>query len=118
VTIHTITVPVADLDAATALYRTLLGVEPYAEQPFHVGFRPPGGPEIGLDPHGDVAAGPIVYWHTDDLDAAVAALLAAGASAERSPHDVGGGAKIATVRDTDGHLIGLFQPAPATHQAV
>ncbi|BBH66981.1 hypothetical protein ACTI_36660 [Actinoplanes sp. OR16] len=112
-TIHTITVPVADLPAATAFYRTLLGVEPYAEHGYYVGFRPPGAPEIGLDPHGDVAAGPIVYWRTDDITTAVAALVVAGASEERSPHDVGQGALIATVRDTDGHLIGLFQPPTA-----
>ena len=108
--IRTITVPVIDLDAAKAVYRTLLGIEPYADQPYYVGFRPEGAPELGLDPHGDVAAGPITYWHTDDIEAAVAALVDVGATPERSPHDVGGGLT-ATVRDTDGNLIGLFQPA-------
>lgn len=105
-----ITVPVADLGRATTVYRALLGVEPHTEQPFFVGFRPAGGPEVGLDPHGDVEAGPVTYWATDDLEAAVAALVMAGATAERSPHDVGG-ARVATVRDVDGHLIGLYQPA-------
>ncbi|WP_230859184.1 VOC family protein [Actinoplanes aureus] len=109
--IRTITVPVKDLDAARALYQTLLGVEPYIDMPYYVGFRPEGSPEVGLDPHGDVAAGPITYWHTEDLEAALAALVAAGATPERSPHDVGDGDLIATVRDADGHLIGLFQGA-------
>lgn len=110
-TIRTITVPVKDLDAAKALYRTLLGVEPYVDQPYYVGFRPEGAPEIGLDPHGDVAAGPITYWHTGNLEATLETLLAAGATIERSPHDVGNGDMIATVRDVDGHLFGLFQAA-------
>jgi predicted enzyme related to lactoylglutathione lyase len=113
VPVRTITVPVTDLDAAKSLYRTLLGTDPYVDQPYYVGFRPEDAPEVGLDPHGDVAAGPITYWHTADLAASMAALTAAGATPERSPHDVGDGALIATVRDADGHLIGLYQAAPS-----
>ncbi|WP_433829400.1 VOC family protein [Actinoplanes sp. CA-015351] len=108
--IRTITIPVTDLGKARAVYRTLLGIEPYVDQPYYVGFRPEGAPELGLDPHGNVAAGPITYWHTDDIESAVAALVVAGATPERSPHDVGG-ALTATVRDADGNLIGLFQPS-------
>jgi predicted enzyme related to lactoylglutathione lyase len=108
-TIRTITVPVKDLEVATKLYRTLLGVEPYANQPYYVGFRPDGGPEIGLDPHGDVTAGPIVYYHTADIEARIAELTDLGATVQRSPRDVGGGNLTATVRDADGNLIGLFQ---------
>lgn len=113
-TIRTITVPVKDLDSAKSLYRTLLGIDPYMDQPYYVGFRPAGSPEVGLDPHGDVSAGPVTYWHTGDLETSLAALLAAGATTERSPHGVGDGARIATVRDTEGHLIGLFEGARAS----
>jgi predicted enzyme related to lactoylglutathione lyase len=108
--IRTITVPVKDLDAAKALYTRLLGVEPYADAPYYVGFRPDGGPELGLDPHGDVAAGPIVYWHVDDINAEVATLAKAGATEERAVRDVGG-PLIATLRDADGNLFGLYQGA-------
>jgi predicted enzyme related to lactoylglutathione lyase len=107
--IRTITVPVKDLAAAKALYTRLLGAEPYVDQPYYVGFRPEGSPELGLDPHGDVAAGPIVYWHVEDINAELAALVEAGATEERPVHDVGGGALTATLRDTDGNLLGLFQ---------
>ncbi|GIF11954.1 VOC family protein [Actinoplanes teichomyceticus] len=110
--IRTITVPVKDLDAAKALYAELLATPPYVDQPYYVGFRPQGGPELGLDPHGDVAAGPVVYWHVEDIAAALATLVAAGATEERAVHDVGGGALTATVRDADGNLLGLFQSAP------
>ncbi|WP_189335758.1 VOC family protein [Actinoplanes ianthinogenes] len=106
--IRTITVPVKDLDAAKALYTRLLGTEPYADAPYYVGFRPEGGPELGLDPHGDVAAGPIVYWHTGDIHAEMASLIATGATEEIPVHDVGG-PLIATLRDTDGNLFGLYQ---------
>jgi catechol 2,3-dioxygenase-like lactoylglutathione lyase family enzyme len=49
--IKTIIVPVKDLAAAKALYAALLGVEPYADAPYYVGFRV-GEQEIGLDPNG------------------------------------------------------------------
>jgi predicted enzyme related to lactoylglutathione lyase len=107
--IKTITIPVKDLEAATELYRTVLGIDPYAAAPYYVGFRPEGAPEIGLDPHGDVAAGPITYYRVPDIDATIAALTAQGATAERSPRDVGGGNMIATLRDADGNIVGLYQ---------
>jgi predicted enzyme related to lactoylglutathione lyase len=110
--IRTITVPVKDLTAATELYRTLLGTDPYVEQPYYVGFRPDGSPEIGLDPHGDVTGGPITYYQVPDIEATTAALTAMGATLERSAHDVGGGSQAATLRDTEGHILGLFQAAP------
>jgi len=109
--IRTITVPVKDLDTAKALYTRLLGVEPYADAPYYVGYRPEGGPELGLDPHGDVTAGPITYWHVEDINAEVTALIAAGATEERGVHDVGGGTLIATLRDADGNRFGLHQGA-------
>ena len=110
-TIRTITIPVKDLTAAKHLYGTLLGVEPYVDEAYYVGFRPEGAPEIGLDPHGDLAAGPITYHQVPDIEAAVATLTGAGATVERSPHDVGAGNLTATLRDTDGNAFGLFQAA-------
>jgi predicted enzyme related to lactoylglutathione lyase len=109
--IRTITVPVKDVAAATALYTTLLGTEPYVNESYYVGFRPADGPEIGLDPHGDVATGPITYYQVTDVEAAIAGLTAAGATVERKAQDVGGGNLRATLRDTDGNVLGLFQPA-------
>jgi predicted enzyme related to lactoylglutathione lyase len=108
--IRTITVPVTDLGAATALYTTLLGVKPYVEQPYYVGFRPEGAPEVGLDPNGHASGstGPITYWHVDDIAAAVAELVAAGATEKQAARPVGGGASTATVVDADGNVIGLY----------
>ena len=40
--------PVKDLDASKALFRTLLGAEPYADAPYYVGFRV-DDQEFGLD---------------------------------------------------------------------
>ena len=37
--VKAIIIPVRDLAGAKALYRTVLGVEPYADEPYYVGFR-------------------------------------------------------------------------------
>jgi hypothetical protein len=41
--------PVSDLEKAKELLRAALGVDPYADAPYYVGFRTGNG-EIGLDP--------------------------------------------------------------------
>ena len=111
--IRTITVPVKDLEAATALYTKLLGTDPYMSSPYYVGFRPEDSPEIGLNPNGDLSTGPITYYHVADINAKVAELAAAGATVEQEPRDVGGGGLTAHLRDGDGNLIGLFQGSDA-----
>src|SRR3954453_4289075 len=110
-TIRTITIPVKDLDAAKALYPPLLGVQPYVAQPYYVGFRPQGAPEVGLDPNGHAQGmtGPVTYWHVDDIKAAIATLVEAGGQEHQAARDVGGGNLTAQVRDADGNTIGLFQ---------
>jgi hypothetical protein len=50
---------------AKAFYSELLGVEPFADGPYYVGFRI-GDLEIGLDPHGRTE-GPIAYWEVKDI---------------------------------------------------
>lgn len=45
----TIIYPVRDIAQAKELYSKLLGVEPYADEVYYVGFRV-GGQEVGLDP--------------------------------------------------------------------
>lgn len=45
--VKTIIYSVKDLARAKALYRELLGVEPYGDQPYYVGFKV-GGQDISL----------------------------------------------------------------------
>jgi hypothetical protein len=63
--VRTIVYPVKDLARAKMLFRKLLGVEPYADQPYYVGFRI-GDQEIGLDPNGH-KAGMTAYHHVDNI---------------------------------------------------
>jgi len=108
--LKTVIYPVKDLASAKKLYGTLLGVEPYADQPYYVGFNV-DGQDVGLDPHGHSKGmtGPLPYWHVSDIQASIDDLVAIGAELQQEPTDVGGGNLIATVKDTDGNVIGLFQ---------
>lgn len=48
------------------------------------------------------------HLHVDDLDAAVALVTTAGGSVLEEPKDVGGGLRVAVVRDPAGADIGLL----------
>jgi predicted enzyme related to lactoylglutathione lyase len=106
----TIIYPVTDLAQAKTLYSALLGVEPYADAAYYVGFRV-GDQEIGLDPNGHRKgmAGPIGYYHVADIKTSLQQLLDAGAEVQQAITDVGGGMLIASVKDADGNISGLRQ---------
>jgi predicted enzyme related to lactoylglutathione lyase len=55
--------------------------------------------------------GPVGYWHVDDIEKSLKALLDTGAEVHQEVKDVGGGKLIASVKDADGNGIGLIQPA-------
>ncbi len=107
----TVIYPVKDLAAAKPLYSALFGVAPSMDEAYYVGFDVDGN-DVGLDPngHSQGMVGAVCYWHVDDINQAVTALLAAGAQAHQPIADVGGGKLIATVKDADGNVIGLLQP--------
>jgi predicted enzyme related to lactoylglutathione lyase len=113
--LQTIIYPVKDIDRAKALFSALLEVEPYADEPYYVGFKA-AGQDVGLDPNGHAKGmtGPVPYWHVDDIRARLAALLEAGAEVLQDVQDVGGGRLIAFVRDADGNLVGLLQDPAAS----
>lgn len=112
--LQTIIYPVKDIVRAKALFSALLGVEPYADEPYYVGFKA-AGQDVGLDPNGHAKGmtGPVPYWHVTDLRERLAALLAAGAELLQDAQDVGGGRLIAFVKDADGNLVGLLQDPTA-----
>ncbi|MFI1509630.1 VOC family protein [Streptomyces sp. NPDC020597] len=108
--LQTIIYPVKDVDRAKALFTALLGVEPYADEPYYVGYKA-AGQDIGLNPNGHAQGltGPVPYWHVTDIRDRLAALLAAGAEVLQDVQDVGNGRLIASVKDADGNLVGLLQ---------
>ena len=100
--LRTVIYPARDLDATKAWFTALLGVEPYFDQPFYVGYDV-GGYELGLDPSEQAAAtGPVTYWGVPDADESVARLVATGATVASPVTEVGDGIRVATVTDPSG----------------
>jgi len=108
--LRTVIYHVSDLDRAKAWYSSVLGIEPYFDQPFYVGFNV-GGYELGLDPNMSTsgAGGVGAYWGVSDCEAAFNRLLELGASAHSPVQDVGEGIRVATVNDPFGNLIGVIE---------
>ena len=116
--LRTVVYPAPDLAASKAWWTAALGIEPYFDQPFFVGFNP-GGYELGLDPNADPAVGPRTYWGVRNIAAAGEHMIATGAVAVEPVQDVGEGIKLGTFRSPVGDLVGLIenpvfklQPAP------
>jgi predicted enzyme related to lactoylglutathione lyase len=103
---------VPDLERAKAWYRSVLGIDPYFDQPFYVGFNV-GGFELGLQPAGDGqapgAGGAVPYWGVERMTVAWPRLLGLGATAVSAPEDVGDGIQVATARDPFGNLLAIIE---------
>lgn len=100
-----------DLAKAKQWYTAALGVSPYFDEPFYVGFDI-GGFELGLDPDVkgvNVGNNAIAYWGVPDIDRAYARLLDHGARPIQDVRDVGGDIKVASAADPFGNVIGLIQ---------
>jgi predicted enzyme related to lactoylglutathione lyase len=110
--LNTIVYPVKDIARAKALFSALLETEPYADEPYYVGYKD-AGQDVALDPNGHAKGmiGPVPYWHVSDIRGRLAALLDAGAELLQDVQEVGGGRMIASVKDADGNLVGLVQDA-------
>lgn len=99
-----------DLAKAKEWYSKALGIVPYFDQPFYVGFNV-GGYELGLNPDspGAGAGGTVVYWGVTDAESALQRLLSLGATKHADIQDVGEGIKVASVLDPFGNVFGIIQ---------
>ena len=102
--------PVKDIAQAKTLYSKLLGIEPYTDEAYYVGFKV-AAQELGLDPngHNKGMTGPVGYWPVNNIKKSLQSLLDAGAQMQEEIKDVGGGKLIASVKDVDINVIGLIQ---------
>ena len=109
--LRTVIYHATDLATAKAWYATALGISPYFDEAFYVGFEI-GGFELGLDPDAsgvNVGNNAVAYWGVADIDESYARLLERGAKPRQPVKDVGGEIKVATVADPFGNVIGLIQ---------
>jgi len=102
---------VNDIAKAKEWYSNVLGIEPYFDEPFYVGFNV-GGYELGLQPSEDNESvrdsGVVAYWGVEDVQTAYRELLNHGATSLEEPTDVGGDIMIASVRDPWGNAFGII----------
>jgi predicted enzyme related to lactoylglutathione lyase len=103
-----------DIEKAKAWYSDVLGIKPYFDEAFYVGFNV-GGYELGLEPERDPSqglqglGGSVPYWRVDNIEAAFKRLLELGATVINPIADVGDGIKVAIVKDPFGNALGVIQ---------
>lgn len=101
--------PTTDLPRAKAWYEQVLGRKPYFDEPFYVGFAV-GGFELGLIPEGEAStSGAQPLWGVDNADEELARLLELGASVIEPVTEVGGGIRVAAVKDPFGNRFGIIE---------
>ena len=132
--VSTVRLHAADLPAARTWYADLLGAEPYFVRDEYVEWRlGPHAHELGIldlkyapgGPAEHERGGSVTYWQVEDVDAALAGLLARGATTHEDVRDFGGGYRGAVVIDPFGNALGIMQRpaapttgAPRTEDAV
>ena len=109
--LRTVIYGVNDIAHAKAWYSQALGMAPYFDEPFYVGFNV-GGYELGLDPNAQPisaeSAGVVAYWGVEDIAAEFKRLLEIGGREHSAIQDVGDGIQVATLFDPFGNIIGLI----------
>jgi catechol 2,3-dioxygenase-like lactoylglutathione lyase family enzyme len=105
--LRTVIYPVPDLAAATAWWTALLGLTPYFEQPFYVGFAV-AGYELGLLPDASPADGALTYWGVDSVADAMAEAIAVGAIEHTAATEVGDGIVTGSVLSSTGSIVGFI----------
>ena|ERR1035437_3964442 len=109
--LRTVIYKVGDINKAKEWYTNILGIKPYFDEPFYVGFNV-GGYELGLQTEENSATerteGVNAYWGVEDVKSVFKKLMNAGASSFEEPTDVGGGITVATVKDPWGNVFGII----------
>lgn len=110
--LRTATYHVDDIEKSKAWYTDVLGVGPYFDQPFYVGFNV-AGYELGLQVGGsntpDKADGAVAYWGVEDAAAAFTRIIKLGATVHEPVQDVGEGIRVATDKDPFGNVFGIIE---------
>ncbi|SDK62031.1 VOC family protein [Nonomuraea jiangxiensis] len=115
-----------DLQATKRWYTELFGTPPYMDTPAYLEWRigdyqhefgvidsAYAGTELARTPGPDAIGGPagaVVFWHVDDVPAALDRLVAMGAKEHDAPRDRGTGTGFVTasVIDPWGNVLGLM----------
>ena len=99
--------PAPRLQESKEWWKKTLGKDPYFDDGGYVGFDL-GGYELGLNSFSESLKGPLTYIGVEDVQAAVASLVADGATVLMAPMDVGGGIVLADVQSPTGEVFGVI----------
>ena len=101
-----------DLAKAKAWYASILGIDPYFDEPFYVGFNV-SGYELGLHPDASAipggVGGSIAYWGVANIKTAMDRLLSLGANEHAAIQNVGEDIQVASVFDPFGNIFGIIE---------
>jgi predicted enzyme related to lactoylglutathione lyase len=101
-----------NLAKAKAWYAKALGIEPYFDQPFYVGFNV-AGYELGLDPDASSTSGgnggAVAYWGVSNAETEFRRLIELGATERSALQEVGERIRVATVFDPFGNIFGIIE---------
>ena len=109
--LRTVIYNVEDIEKAKKWYSKILGIQPYFDKPFYVGFNVAGF-ELGLDPNANginKGNNAVAYWGVDNADEAYNFFLKNGAKKNSEIQDVGEGIKLTTVVDPFGNILGIIE---------
>lgn len=112
--LRTVIYHVDDLEKAKEWYKSITGISPYFDEPFYVGFNI-NGCELGLDPDMkavEKGSQSVAFWSVENIEAVIENLSSLKASVLSPVTEVGGGIKVATVKDPFGNAIGLIEDTP------
>jgi len=98
--------PAKDVGKARVFFTKFLGVEPYVDSPYYVGYKV-GELEVGLTPSEPV--GPIAYTDVVDIKVSLKEMTDAGAVVVQDVRDVAQGLLVAKVKDANGNVVGFRQ---------
>jgi hypothetical protein len=105
--LRTVIYPVTDVAAAKLWWSTLLGHQPYFDQPFYVGFNV-AGYELGLLPEASPADGALTYWGVVSVQEAMDAAIVVGAVEHSAATEVGEGIVTGSVLTATGNVVGFI----------
>ena len=97
-----------DLEAGKRWYTKVLGVAPYFDQPFYVGYNV-GGYELGLLPDATLEHGGRLLGREGHRESRYARLLELGAEPRTEVQDVGEGILAGDVLDPFGNVFGIIE---------
>lgn len=108
--LRTLVYSVTDIEAAKEWYKKVLGIEPYFDEPFYVGFNV-AGYELGLAQSESInpsTGNASTYWGVENVKEEYERLISLGAKPHEEPSDVGGDIVVAAVTDPWGNIFGMI----------